>query len=70
MSGHSMCDDIHIFICHIARFTCCLNASSQGGSFPLVLHLRSANLLRNLLRSGTCVLCLMDRKGEPRTLEQ
>ena len=70
MSGHPMCDDIHIFVCHMARFTCCLKASSQRGSSPIMLHFRSANLLRNLLRSGTCVLCLMDRKGEPRTLEQ
>ena len=70
MSRHPMCDGIHIFVCHMARFTCCLKASSQGESFPIVLHFRSANLLRNLLRSGTCVLCLMDRKGEPRTVEQ
>ena len=70
MSGHPMCDDIHIFVCHMARFTCCLKASSHGGIFPKVLHFRSANLLRNLLRSGTCILCLMDRKGEPRTVEQ
>ena len=64
-----MCDYIHIFVCHMTRFTCCLKASSQGGSFPIVLHFCSANLLRNLLRSGTCVLCLMDRNGEPRTLK-
>ena len=70
MSRHPMCDDIHIFVCYMARFTCCLKASSQGGSFPTVLHFRSATLLRNLLRSGTCVLCLMDCKGEPRTVEQ
>ena len=65
-----MCDDIHIFVCHMTRFTCCLKASSQGGSFPIVLYFCTAKLLRNLLRSGTWVLCLMDRKGEPRTLEQ
>ena len=53
MSGHPICDDIHIFVCHMASFTCCLNASSQGGSFPRVLRFRSANLMRNLLRSGT-----------------
>ena len=65
MSGHPMCDDIYIFVCHMARVACCLKASSQGGSFPIVLQFRSANLLRNLLRQK-----LMDRKGESQTLEQ
>ena len=44
LGGHPMCDDIHIFVCHMARFTCCLKASSQRGSFPIVLHFCSANL--------------------------
>ena len=60
MSGYPMCDDMHIFVCHMARFICCLKASSQGGSFPIELHFHSANLLCNLLKQKWYMRSLFD----------